>query len=76
MDPVLGDLPVAILLTHYGWRNRNLKCFYVVTAHWVDVATLTTKIILLTILDVECETGVVQSVGAALFNCLKGLDRD
>jgi len=59
-----------------GWSNRNLKGFCVVTAHWVDVISLTNKNIFLTILDVKCETGVNKRVGAALFKYLKRLGRD
>ncbi len=58
------------------WSNRNLKGFCVVTAHWVDVISLTNKNILLTILDVKCETGVNKRVGAALFEYLKRLGRN
>jgi len=57
LEPLLAaflcSLDVAISLTLDGWSNRNLKGFYVVTAHWVDVTSLTNKSILLTILDVK-----------------------
>jgi hypothetical protein len=72
----LCTLDVAISLTLDGWSNHNLKGFYVVTAHWVDVIFLTNKNILLTILDVKCGTGVSKHVGAALFEYLKRLSRD
>ncbi|BBM96807.1 hypothetical protein Mp_1g00860 [Marchantia polymorpha subsp. ruderalis] len=59
--PTLGlfitKLDVAFCLFIDGWSNRNLKDFYVVTAHCVDIKTLSRKSILLTILDVECSTG-------------------
>ncbi|KAH8960164.1 hypothetical protein BDL97_06G117900 [Sphagnum fallax] len=48
--------------------NRNLKGFYIITAHWVDVISLTNKSILFTILDVKCGTGVSKRVGTALFD--------
>jgi len=71
LEPLLAaflcNLDVAISLTLDGWLNRNLKGFYVVTAHWVDIISLTNKNILLTILDVKCGTGVSKRVGAALF---------
>jgi hypothetical protein len=69
-------MDIAISLTLDGWLNRNLKGFYVVTTHWVDVASLTNKNIFLTILDVKCETGVSKRVKAALFEYLKHLGRD
>jgi len=80
LDPLLAtffcSLDVAISMTLDGWSNRNLKGFYVVTAHWVDIASLTNKSILLTILDIKCGTGVSKRVGAALFEYLKRLGRD
>jgi hypothetical protein len=80
LEPLLAaflcSLNVAISLTLDGWSNRNLKGFYVVTAHWVDVTSLTNKSILLTILDVKCGTGVSKRVGTALFEYLKRLGRD
>ncbi|KAH9531717.1 hypothetical protein CY35_19G050700 [Sphagnum magellanicum] len=80
LEPLLAaflcNLDVAISLTLDGWSNRNLKGFYIVTAHWVDVISLTNKNILLTILDVKCRTGVSNRVGAALFKYLKHLGRD
>ncbi|BBN16354.1 hypothetical protein Mp_7g05660 [Marchantia polymorpha subsp. ruderalis] len=75
--PLLGmffsKLDVAFSLTMNGWSNRNLKGFYVVTAQWIDLETLSPKSILLTILDVECGTGVGRRVGTALFEHLKGM---
>jgi hypothetical protein len=71
----LCSLDVAISLTFDGWSNRNLKGFYIVTAHWVDLASLTTKTILLTILDVKSGDGVGQRVGTALFEYLKSIGR-
>jgi hypothetical protein len=80
LEPLLAaflcSLDVAISLTLDGWSNRNLKGFYIVTAHWVDVISLTNKNILLTILDVKCGIGVSKRVGAALFEYLKHLGRD
>ncbi|CAM6030955.1 unnamed protein product [Sphagnum balticum] len=69
----LCNLDVAISLTLDGWSNRNLKGFYVVTAHWVNIASLTNKSIFLTILDVKCGTGVSKLIGATLFKYLKRL---
>jgi hypothetical protein len=80
LEPLLAaflcSLNVTISLTLDGWLNRNLKGFYVVNAHWVDVISLTNKNILLTIPDVKCGTGVSKRVGAALFEYLKCLGRD
>jgi len=80
LEPLLAaflcSLDVAISLTLDGWLNRNLKGFYVVTTHWVDVTSLPNKNILLTILDVKCGTDVSKRVGAALFEYLKRLGRD
>ncbi|CAK9275278.1 unnamed protein product [Sphagnum jensenii] len=77
LEPLLAaflcSLDVAISLTLDNWSNCNLKGFYVVTAHWVDGASLTNKSILLTTLDVKCGTGVSKRVGAALFKYLKCL---
>eukprot|EP00842_Homolaphlyctis_polyrhiza_P002297 jgi/Hompol1/3068/HPOL_006317-RA len=72
----LSSLPVAISLTLHGWSNRNLKGFYIATAHWVDIDNHATKSILLTILDVESGNGVGQRVGSALFDYLKRMGRD
>jgi hypothetical protein len=72
----LCSLDVAISLTLDGWSNRNLKGFYIITAHWVDVTSLTNKSIFLTIFDVKCETSINKRVGAALFEYLKRLGRD
>eukprot|EP00842_Homolaphlyctis_polyrhiza_P002298 jgi/Hompol1/3069/HPOL_006318-RA len=72
----LSSLPVAISLTLDGWFNRNLKGFYIVTAHWVDINNHATKSILLTILDVESGNGAGQRVGSALFEYLKRMGRD
>jgi hypothetical protein len=72
----LCSLDVTISLTLDDWSNCNLKGFYVVTAHWVDVVSLTNKSILLTILDVKSGTGINKHVGAALFEYLKCLGRD
>jgi hypothetical protein len=72
----LRQLDVAISLMLDGWFNRNLKGFYVVTVHWVDVSSMAIKSLLLTIIDVACGTGVGRRVGTALFEHLKGMGRD
>jgi hypothetical protein len=72
----LRHLDVTISLTLVGWSNRNLKGFYVVTVHWVDVSSMAMKSLLLTIIDVACGTGVGRRVGTALFELLKGMGRD
>ncbi|CAK9231723.1 unnamed protein product [Sphagnum troendelagicum] len=69
-------LDVAFSLTLDGWSNRNLKGFYNVTVHWVDVTSLTNKSILLKILDVKCGTSVNKHVGTTLFEYLKCLGWD
>jgi hypothetical protein len=80
LEPLLAaflcSLDVAISLMLDDWSNHNLKGFYVVTAHWVDVASLTNTSILLTILDVKCGTSVSKCVGVTLFVYLKCLCRD
>jgi hypothetical protein len=80
LEPLLAtflcNLDVAISLMLDGWSNCNLKGFYIVTAYWVDVASLTNKSILLTILDVKCGISVNKRVKAALFKYLKRLGRD
>jgi hypothetical protein len=80
LEPLLAaflcSLDIALSLTLDGWSNRNLKGFYIVTTHWVNVASLTNKSILLTILDVKCGTGVSKRVRAALFEYLKRLGWD
>jgi len=80
LEPLLAaflySLDVAISLTLDSWSNCNLKGFYVVTAHWVDVISLTNKNILLMILDVKCGTGVNKRIRAALFEYLKHLGQD
>ncbi|BBN11048.1 hypothetical protein Mp_5g08610 [Marchantia polymorpha subsp. ruderalis] len=47
-----------ILLPMLGLFFRELDGFYVVTAHLIDIETLSSKSILLTIFNVECGTGV------------------
>ena len=64
------NLDVRVSLTMDGWSNRNMKGFYVVTAHWVDTLSGQMKSILLTILDVSSGTGVGNRVGSALFTYL------
>ena len=63
----LCSLDSCVSLTMDGWSNRNLKGFYVVTAHWNDTSSGAMKNILLTILDVSSGTGVGNRVGSALF---------
>jgi hypothetical protein len=47
LEPLLAaflcTLDITISLTLDDWSNRNLKGFYVITAHWVDVASLPTR---------------------------------
>ncbi|CAM6017484.1 unnamed protein product [Sphagnum balticum] len=80
LEPLLAaflcSLDVAISLTLDDWPNRNLKGFYVVIAHWVDIASLTNKSILPTVLDIKCGTGVSKCIRAALFEYLKHPGRD
>ena len=66
----LCNLDSCVSLTMDGWSNRNLKGFYVVTAHWIDTRSGAMKNLLLTILDVSCGTGVGNRVGSALFSYL------
>ncbi|BBN11529.1 hypothetical protein Mp_5g12710 [Marchantia polymorpha subsp. ruderalis] len=68
-----NKLDVPFSLTMNDWSNQNLKGFYVVTAHLVDIKTLSPKSILFTILDVKCGTGVGRRVGTPLFEHLKGM---
>jgi hypothetical protein len=53
-----SSLTVAISFTLDGWSNRNLKGFYVVTAHWIDTVTAKSKSLLLTIIDVASGRGI------------------
>jgi hypothetical protein len=80
LEPLLAaflcNSDIAISLTLDGWSNYNLKGFYVVTAHWVDVASLTNKNILMTIFDIKCGTGISKRVEATLFKYLKRLGQD
>lgn len=73
-QPLLGkflcNLDAKVSLTMDGWSNRNLKGFYVVTAHWIETSSGKMKSLLLTILDVSCGTGVGNRVGSALFEYL------
>ncbi len=77
MTPLLATvfslLNVAISLTLDGWSNRNLKGFYVVTAHWIDTVTAKSKSLLLTIIDVASGRGIGVRVTKALFEHLKGM---
>ncbi len=66
----LCSLNSCVSLTMDGWSNRNLKGFYVVTAHWIDTTSGAMKSLLLTILDVSSGTGVGNRVGSALFEYL------
>ena len=67
------NLDVRVSLTMDGWSNRNLKGFYVVTAHWIDTLSGQMKSLLLTILDVSSRTGVGNRVGSALFTYLRDM---
>ena len=70
---LFSSLNVAISLTLDGWSNRNLKGFYVVTAHWIDIVTTKSKSLLLTIIDVASGHGVGVRVAKDLFKHLKGM---
>jgi hypothetical protein len=61
------------LLTIDGWTNRILKVFWMVTAHWIDTTTASSKTVLITILDVEPGRGVGKRIGIALSDYLKNL---
>jgi hypothetical protein len=63
----LCSLDVRISLTMDGWSNRNLKGFYVVTAHWVNTSSGHMKSLLLTILDVSYVTSVGNRICSALY---------
>jgi len=80
LEPLLAaflcSLNITISLTLDGWSNHNLKGFYIVIAHWVDVTSLTNKSIILTIFDVKCGIGVGKRVGTTLFEYLKHLGQD
>jgi hypothetical protein len=54
----LCNLDVHVSLTMDGRSNRNLKGFYVVTAHWIDTSSGQMKSLLLTILNISSGTGV------------------
>ena len=68
-----SSLNAAISLTLNGWSNRNLKGFYVVTAHWINTVTAKSKSLLLTIIDVASGRGVGVRVAKDLFEHLKGM---
>ena len=69
-----SSLNVAISLTLDGWSNRNVKGFYVVTAHWIDTVTAKSKSLLLTIIDVVSGRGVGVRIAKDLFEHLRGWD--
>jgi hypothetical protein len=75
MQPVVAaffaNLDVAFSLTIDGWSNRNLKGFWMVTAHWIDASSGESRSVLLTILDVVCGGGIGKRVGDVLFTHLK-----
>jgi hypothetical protein len=56
-----------------GWSNHNLKGFYVVTVHWINIVTAKSKSLLLTIIGVASGRGVGVRVAKALFEHLKGM---
>jgi hypothetical protein len=68
-----SSLNVVISLTLDGWSNRNLKGFYVVTAHWIDTVTTKSKSLLLTIINIASGCGVRVRVTKTLFEHLKGM---
>jgi hypothetical protein len=67
---LLNDI---ISLTLDGWSNHNLKGFYVVTTHWIDIVLAKSKSLLLTIINVVSGRGVGVHVAKALFKHLKGM---
>jgi hypothetical protein len=69
-----ASLNVAISLTLDGWSNRNLKGFYVVIAHWINIIMAKSKSLLLNIIDIANGRGVGVCVAKALFEHLKGWD--
>jgi hypothetical protein len=77
MQPVVAaffaNLTVAFSLTIDGWSNRNLKWFWMVTAHWIDTSSGESRSVLLTILDVVYGRGIVKRVIEALFTQLKSM---
>jgi len=68
-----SSLNVTISLTLDGWSNCNLKGFYVVIAHWIDIVMAKSKSLLLTIIDVTNGLGVGVHITKALFEHLKGM---
>jgi hypothetical protein len=58
-----ANLDVAFSLNIDGWSNRNLKGFWMVTAHWIDTSSGESRSVLLTILDVVCGRGIGKRVG-------------
>ncbi len=68
-----SSLNITVSLTLDGWWNRNLKRFYVVTAHWIDIIMAKSKSLLLTIIDVTSGCGVGVCITKALFEHLKGM---
>jgi hypothetical protein len=69
-----ASLNVAISLMLDGWSNRNLKGFYVVIAHWINIIMAKSKSLLLNIIDIANGRGVGVCVAKALFEHLKGWD--
>lgn len=74
MSSFLSNLNVAILLTLDGRSNRNLKGFFVVTAHWLDVQVLVPRSVLPNIINVTCGVGVGGRFDRALFEYLKAMN--
>ncbi|CAK9202202.1 unnamed protein product [Sphagnum troendelagicum] len=68
-----SSLNVAISLTLDGWSTYNLKGFYVVIVHWIDIVMAKSKSLLLTIIDVASGRGIDVHVAKALFEHLKGM---
>jgi hypothetical protein len=68
-----SSLNVAISLTLDGWSNYNLKGFYVVIVHWINIVMAKSKSLLLTIIDVANGLGVGVHITKTPFEHLKGM---
>ncbi|CAM6015964.1 unnamed protein product [Sphagnum balticum] len=68
-----SSLNVTISLTLDGWSNHNLKGFYVVIGHWINIITTKSKSLLLIIIDVASGRGVGVRIAKALFEHLRGM---
>ncbi|CAM6070538.1 unnamed protein product [Sphagnum tenellum] len=56
-----------------GWSNHNLKGFYVVIVHSIDIVMAKSKSLLLIIINITNGHGVGVRVAKALFEHLKGM---